>query len=78
MTLATHGIFWLVLDVLRGFRRATGSGHDVTGPYINLNFQDAHFGCRTGLISCYVAMDSRPTEKQAPAGELAGFTAPEH
>ena len=62
-------------DVRRGSRRAPGSGHDVTGPDLDLNFPDTHFGCGTGLRLRDVAMNSRPTEKQAPAGELAGFTA---
>ena len=51
----------------------TGTG---TGPDIDLNFPDTHFGSGTGpRLSCYVAMDRRPTEEQALAGELAGFTA---
>ena len=74
-TLASHGTFWLVSDVQRGSSRASGSGQDVTGPDIDLNFPDTHFGSGTGPRSCNVAMDRRPTEEQAPAGELAGFTA---
>jgi hypothetical protein len=66
-----------VSDVRRGSSRAPGSGQDVrvTGPDIDLNFPDTHVGCGTGPQSCDVAMDRRPTEEQAPAGELAGFTA---
>ncbi len=55
--------------------RAPGSGHDITGSDITLNFLDAQRSCRTGLRSSNVAADRRPTEKQAPAGELADFTA---
>jgi hypothetical protein len=62
-TLASHGTCWLVSDVLRGSSRAPGSGHDVTGQDIDLNFPDAHPGCGTGLQSTDVAMDGRPTEK---------------
>ena len=65
-------------DVGRGSSAAARSSHDVIGPDIDLNIPDAHFGCGTGLRSCNVAMNRRPTEKQAPAGELAGFTALEH
>jgi hypothetical protein len=66
-----------VSDVRRGSSRAPGSGQDVrvTGPDIDLNFPDTHVGCGTGPQSCDVAMDRRPTEEQAPAGELACFTA---
>ena len=64
-----------VLDIRRWSRRAPGPGHDVTGPDVDLNFPDTHSSCGTGLRMTDVAMDSRPTEKQAPAGELAGFTA---
>jgi len=32
----THGTSWLVSDVWRGSRAAPRSGHDVTGPHINL------------------------------------------
>jgi hypothetical protein len=74
-TLASHGTCWLVSDVGRGSSSAPGSGHDVTGPGINLNFPEAHCSCGTGLRLRDVAMDRRQTEKQAPAGELAGFTA---
>ena len=66
---------WLVSDVRRGSRSAPGSGHDVTGPELDLNFPNTHFGCGTGLRMSNVAMDRRPTEEQAPAGELACFTA---
>ncbi len=62
-------------DVRRGSRLAPGSGHDVTGLDFDLNFLDTHFGCGTWLRLQGVAMDRRLTEKQAPAGELAGFTA---
>jgi hypothetical protein len=76
-TLASHCTFWLVSrsDDRRGSSRAPGSGQDVTGPDIDLNFQDTHFGSGTGPRSCYVAMDRCPTEEQAPAGELAGCAA---
>ncbi len=47
----------------------------VTGPDIDLNFPDTHFGSGTGPRSCNVAMDRRLTEEQAPAGELAGCAA---
>ncbi len=40
MTPATHSTFWLVSDVRRGSPRTPGSGHDITGPDINLNFLD--------------------------------------
>ena len=62
-------------DVGRGSRAATRSGHDVTGPDINLDFPDAKLSCTARLGSCNVAPDRRPTEKQAPAGKLAGFGA---
>ena len=75
MTLVTHGTFWLMSDVGRGSRAATRSGHDVTGPDINLDFPDAQFDCTARLGSSDVAPDRRPTEKQAPAGKLAGFGA---
>jgi hypothetical protein len=75
MTLLTSCTFWLVMDVLRGSRSAPRSGHDVTGPDINLDFPDSQVGGETGLGSCHVAPDRRPTEKQALAGELARFTA---
>ena len=71
----SHGTFWLVSDVRRGSSRAPGSDQDVTGPDIDLNFPDTHFGSGTGPRSCDVAMDRRPTEEQAPAGELAGCAA---
>ena len=74
-TVVSHGTFGLVPDVLRGSRRAPSPGHDVTGPDIDLNFPDTQFRCGAGLRMSDVAMDRRPTEKQAPAGELAGFTA---
>ena len=60
-------------DVGRGSRAAPRSGHDVTGPDINLDFPDAQFGCTARLGSSDVAPDRRPTEKQAPAGKLACF-----
>ncbi len=62
-------------DIGRGSRAATRSGHDVTGPDINLDFPDAKLGRTARLGSSDVAPDRRPTEKQAPAGELAGFGA---
>ncbi len=74
MTLLTSCTFLLVTDVLCGFCRAPHSCHDVTGPDINLDYPDAQVGGETGLGSCHVAQDRSPTEKQAPAGELACFT----
>ena len=62
-------------DVGRRSRAATRSGHDVTGTDINLNFPDSKFGSTARLGSSDVAPDRRPTEKQAPAGKLAGFGA---
>ncbi len=63
-------------DVGRGSRADTRSGHDVvTGPDINFDFPDAKLGCMARLGSSDVAQDHRPTEKQAPAGKLAGFSA---
>ena len=62
-------------DVGRGSRTATRSGHDVTGLDINLDFPDAKLSYTARLGSCNVAPDRRPTEKQAPAGNLAGFSA---
>jgi hypothetical protein len=66
-----------VSDVLRRSRRARapGSGHDVSSQDVNLDLPDAHFCCTTGFEGCNVAMDRRPTEKQALAGDFAGFTA---
>ena len=77
MTFVTHGTFWLMSDVGRGSRVAPHSGHDVTGQDINLDFPDseAQFGCTALLGSSDVAPDRRLTEKQAPAGQLAGFGA---
>ena len=75
MTFVTHGTFWLMSDVGRGSRAAPGSGHDVAGLDINLDFPYAQFGCTARLGSSDVAPDRRPTEKQAPAGQLAGFGA---
>ncbi len=63
-----HGTCWLESDVLLGSSSAPCSCHDLTGLDINLNFPDAHLGSGTGLQSCNMAMDSSPTEKQAPAG----------
>ena len=60
-------------DVGRGSRAAPGSGHDVAGSDINLDFPYAQFGCTERLGSSDVAPDRRPTEKQAPAGKLACF-----
>ena len=76
-TFPTHGTFWLMSDVGRGSRAAPCSGHDVTGPDINLDFQEAQFGCtaRPRLGSSNMAQDHSPTEKQAPAGQLDGFGA---
>ena len=62
-------------DVGRGSRAAPRSGHGVTGQDINLDFSDAQFGCTALLGSSDVAQDRRPTEKQAPTGQLAGFSA---
>ncbi len=73
--LATHGTFWLVSDVRRGSSRSNCTGHDVTGLDINLDFQEAQIGCEARLGSCQVVPDHSLTEKQAPAGELAGFSA---
>ncbi len=42
---------------------APSSGHDVTGPDINLDFPEAHFGCTARLGSSNVASDRRQTEK---------------
>ena len=71
--------WYLLIDVGRRARvpRRPRSGHDVTGPDINLNFPDANlkFRCLARLGSSDVAPDRRPTEKQAPAGKLAGFGA---
>jgi hypothetical protein len=78
MILWTCGTFWLVSDVRRRSRRAPGSGHDVRSPNVNLDLPEAHYGYTTGFGGCNMAMDRRPTEKQAPAGELAGFTALKH
>jgi hypothetical protein len=39
VTLASHGTCWLVSDVLLGSSRAPGSGYDLTGQDIDLNFQ---------------------------------------
>ena len=72
-TFPTHGTFWLMSDVGCGSRAARCSGHDVTGPDINLDFPEAQFGCTARLGSSDVAPDRRPTEKQAPAGKLACF-----
>ena len=74
-TFPTHGTFWLMSDVGCGSRTTPRSGHDVTGQDINLDFPYAQFGCTARLGSSYVAPDRRPTEKQAPAGQLAGFGA---
>ena len=57
-------------DVGRGSRAAPCSGHDVTGPDINLDFPEAQFGCTARLGSSNMAQDRSPTEKQAPAGQL--------
>ena len=67
--------FWLVSDVRGGSRAAPRSGHYVTGPDLNSDFSETHFCCTARLGSCNVAPDRRPTEKQAPAGELSGFAA---
>jgi hypothetical protein len=70
-----------LLYLLAGVGRpAPGSGHDVRSQDVNLDlhWQEAHFGCTTGFGGCNMAMDRRSTEKQAPAGELAGFTALEN
>ncbi len=55
-----------MLDVRLGSRTAPRSGHDVTGPDINLDFLEAHFGCKALLGSSDVAQDHRPTEKKVP------------
>ena len=70
-TFPTHGTFWLMSDVGRGSRAAPRSN-------INLDFPEAQFGCTavTALLgSSNMAQDRSPTEKQAPAGQLAGFSA---
>ena len=74
-TFPTHGTFWLMSDVGRGSRAARCSGPDVTGPDINLDFPEAQFGCTARLQSRNVAQDRSQTEKQAQAGQLAGFSA---
>ncbi len=74
-TFPTHGTVWLMSDVGRRSSAAARPGHAVTGPDINLDFPDAKLGCTTLLGSCNVAPDRRPTEKQVPAGKLAGFSA---
>ena len=78
MTFATHGSFWEVLaDVGRRARVPRRpplqpwrhwSGHQ-------LGFLGCPFGCTALLGSSDVAQDRRPTEKQAPTGKLAGFSA---
>jgi hypothetical protein len=74
-TFPTHGTVWLMSDVGRGSSAATRTGHDVTCPDINLELPDAKIGCTAWLGSCDVAPDRRSTEKQAPAGKLAGVGA---
>ena len=74
-TLVTCGTLWLVSDILRGSRCAPRSSHDVTGQDINLEFPDAKLRCTARLGSCDVQPDRRPTERQAPAGKLAGVGA---
>ncbi len=64
MTPVTNGTFWLVSDVLRWSLHAPGSGHDTTGPDINLNFPNAQRRCRTGLQSSNVEADRRQTENR--------------
>ena len=74
-TFPTHGTVWLMSDVGRGSSAATRTGHDVTCPDINLELPDAKIGCTARLGSCDVAPDRSSTEKQAPAGKLAGVGA---
>ncbi len=62
-------------DVGRGSHAASRSGHDVTGLDINLDFLEAQFGCTARLGSSNMAQDRSQTEKQAPAGQLAGLGA---
>ncbi len=65
---------WLVSDIRRGSSRSIRSSHDVTGTDINLDFPKAQLGCEALFGSCHVA-DRRPTDKQAPTGDLTGFCA---
>ena len=64
--------WWLVSNVLRRPRRATRSGHDVTGPGFNMYLPKAKACLATRFGSTDVAADGRPSEKQAAAGQLAG------
>ena len=63
-TFPTHGTFWLLSDVGSGSRTAPCSGHDVTGPDINLDFPEAQFGCTALLGSSNLEQDSSPTENR--------------
>jgi hypothetical protein len=45
------------------FQHSTSSGHDVTGPDINLDLLEAHFGCTALLGSSNVEPNSSPNEK---------------
>ncbi len=78
-TFPTHCTFWLMSDVGSGSSAAPCSCHDVTGLDINLDFPElgpeAQFGCMARLGSRNMAQDHSPTEKQAPAGQLASFCA---
>jgi hypothetical protein len=71
----TFSTLRLMSDVQRGSSSAPRSGHVVAGLDIDLDFPEAHAGCKTLLGSCHVALDRHPTEKQGPAGELDCFTA---
>ncbi len=64
--------WWLVSNVRRRPRRATRSGHDVTGPGFNMYLPKAKACLATRFGSTDVAADGRPSEKQAAAGQLAG------
>ena len=64
--------WWLVSYVRRRPRRATSSGHDVAGTGLNMYFPKAKACLTTRFGSTDVAADSRPSEKQAAAGQLAG------
>ena len=64
--------WWLVSYVRRRSRRATSSGHDVAGTGFNMYFPKAKACLSTRFGSTDVATDSRPSEKQAAAGQLAG------
>ncbi len=64
--------WWLVSYVRHRPRRATSSGHDVAGTGLNMYFPKVKACLSTRFGSTDVAADSRPSEKQAAAGQLAG------